>query len=446
MGRLVRHASFVVVVGLLLGFSGSVVAAEEPTKDPMQPLGLLLPMINNGDTRATPAGVAAALAQPLGNRALGSEVSAVVVADADEQVLFDTAGSTARVPASATKILTAAAVLTAFGPDHRLTTRVVRDGDSLVIVGAGDPSLRSVPSPGTTGPTIENLARRTAAALTAQGDAGPFRIVVDTSLFTGPQLASGWSRGDAQTCFVRPVVALMSAVPPGGACRPGVPPELAAAQDFADALTAAGIAVTGAPTTGVATPSTAPVAEVTSAPMAALVEEMLRDSDNVGAEMLAHLAGGQLLGDPSFAGGSAATAAALAQLGVPIAAMVLDDASGMSERNQVTMATVVSTLRAAASQEHATTLWPIVAGLPAAGFDGTLATRFTSEATDAARGEVRAKTGTLVGISALAGKVVTDNGELLTFAFVSNSTGSTLAARAALDQAATALASCGCAQ
>jgi D-alanyl-D-alanine carboxypeptidase/D-alanyl-D-alanine-endopeptidase (penicillin-binding protein 4) len=57
---------------------------------------------------------------------------------------------------------------------------------------------------------------------------------------------------------------------------------------------------------------------------------------------------------------------------------------------------------------------------------------------------VHAKTGTLTGVSSLAGTVVDRDGRLLVFAFTSNSVTDIYDARALLDNAATVLALCGC--
>jgi D-alanyl-D-alanine carboxypeptidase/D-alanyl-D-alanine-endopeptidase (penicillin-binding protein 4) len=89
---------------------------------------------------------------------------------------------------------------------------------------------------------------------------------------------------------------------------------------------------------------------------------------------------------------------------------------------------------------------PVLSGLPVAGFDGTLAKRYRTGPTVTAAGQVRAKTGTLNGVSALAGLVRTSGGRLLAFDVTADGvplTG-TLRAQAALDRVATALAACGC--
>jgi D-alanyl-D-alanine carboxypeptidase/D-alanyl-D-alanine-endopeptidase (penicillin-binding protein 4) len=123
--------------------------------------------------------------------------------------------------------------------------------------------------------------------------------------------------------------------------------------------------------------------------------------------------------------------------------VALQDASGLSPLDRV-QPRALARLLARVGQDPR--FAPVLSGLPVAGFDGTLADRYRTAPTAAAAGELRAKTGTLNGVSALAGLVRTRSGRLLAFDVTADGvplTG-TLAAQAALDRVATALAACGC--
>jgi D-alanyl-D-alanine carboxypeptidase/D-alanyl-D-alanine-endopeptidase (penicillin-binding protein 4) len=175
--------------------------------------------------------------------------------------------------------------------------------------------------------------------------------------------------------------------------------------------------------------------------MSLLVERMLSRSDNDLAEALAR-AVALAQGEPaSFAGAAAAVGAVLAGLG--ITGVDLDDGSGLSRSNRLQPASLTRLLARAGSEDR---FAPLLAGLPVAGFDGTLARRYRTGPGVPAAGVVRAKTGTLDGVSALAGLVQTADGRLLAFDLTADGVplGATRGAEAALDRLAAALASCGC--
>lgn len=357
------------------------------------------------------------------------------------ELLYDLDANAALIPASTMKVITAVAVLDALGPDHRFTTQVVSTAPGqLVLVGGGDPLLMSdqtsyAHAATVTLPTLTELATQTATALQAQGVA-EVSLGFDDSMFTGPNWHPDWDPADRQ--FAAPVSALVVDEASG---QPGIEsPSPAAAQAFAAALQAAGIAVTGAPAPASGADGTL-LAKIDSAPVSLLVQEMLVYSNNFVAEMLAHqvaLVNGQ---PGSFEGGAAAATSILQELGVWREGQQIADGSGLSTNNRLTPAGLVAALQLAAERpELAATL----AGMPVGCATGTLTNRFTDERSVAARGQVRAKTGTLNKVSGLAGYTRTADGAVLAFAFIGNDLPTDRDVRAWFDHVGAALAGCDC--
>jgi D-alanyl-D-alanine carboxypeptidase/D-alanyl-D-alanine-endopeptidase (penicillin-binding protein 4) len=414
-----------------------------PTPDPPSPPPPVLAAPVDGPAQ-TAAGVARVLARPLADPRLGGRVAATVVDAETGEVLLDRSADAYVMPASAAKLVTAAAVLGTGEPDRRLATRLVagsRPGE-VVLVGGGDATLSAATGGAPT--TYEGAPRLAtlAAAARRAGVRKVTRVVVDGSLFTGPRLAPGWDPVDIGGGYVAPITALML---DGGRQGPGIrarsaEPDLAAGRALAAAL--------GAPAAPVVR-GTAPagarlLGEVRSQSIARVVEQMLLASDNVLAETLARqvaLAEGR---PASFAGAVAASRAVLGRLGLPAGGERLVDGSGLSLTDRVTPALLVALLRLAAGPDRPE-LRALLSGLPVSGYDGTLDDRFRGPAAPAA-GQVRAKTGTLTGVSSLAGLVRGAGGRLLAFAVVADrvAPAGTLGAEAALDTVAAALAKCGC--
>jgi D-alanyl-D-alanine carboxypeptidase/D-alanyl-D-alanine-endopeptidase (penicillin-binding protein 4) len=130
-------------------------------------------------------------------------------------------------------------------------------------------------------------------------------------------------------------------------------------------------------------------------------------------------------------------------LGIPTAGAHLSGGSGLGSGNEVSAQALATLLVLAASPQHPE-LRALLSGLPVAGASGTLADRFATGRERSGLGVVRAKTGTLTGASSLSGTVVDADGRQLGFVILADRVTSTLAARAALDDAASALAACGC--
>ena len=315
-------------------------------------------------------------------------------------------------------------------------------------MGAGDATLTTQAGSPEAYPrraSLAELALGTAATLTAQGVTS-VTLAYDASLFAGPLVNPEWQPGYVPSGVVAPVSALSV---DGGRATLGrdervSDPALTAATRFAAALSAAGIAVAGAPVPAVAPDGAEVIAGVQSPTVAQLVELMLVDSDNDVAEALLRLVGAENGTVPAdVASSTAAVVDANGRAGVEVAGVSLRDGSGLARSNAVPARTLGSVLDIAADDP---TLSPVIAKLPVAAFSGTLHDRFDNAADQGGAGVVRAKTGTLNGVSSLSGTVVSAEGRLLAFAFMADQVplASTLDARAAFDAAAAALAGCGC--
>ncbi|MEV8627051.1 D-alanyl-D-alanine carboxypeptidase/D-alanyl-D-alanine-endopeptidase [Streptomyces sp. NPDC051079] len=385
---------------------------------------------------ARPVDWAAVLVPLLADPGLGPLRTASVVDATTGRQLYGEGAGTPMTPASTVKIATAAAALSALGPDHRIGTTTVGtpDGRTVTLVGGGDPTLDKA--------RLKALADATARALKTRGAApGPVRLTYDTSLYRGPALHPIGPNEN-----LAPLSALMTDEGRLDGSHSGPAPRTAdpagdTATAFAGLLRAAGVTVQGTPAPGHAPrgPQARPLARTDSAPLADLVERTLTHSDNDLAEALARqtaLAHKQ----PAGADGAAkAVHAELARLGLPLAGARFADGSGLDRRDRVSAALLTGILTRAADPAHPA-LRPVLTGLPVGGFSGTLAGRFGTDATARGAGVVRAKTGTLTGVNTLAGTVVTADGRLLAFAFLAGRTSSPDTAQPALDRLSAALA------
>ncbi|MFZ8978078.1 MAG: D-alanyl-D-alanine carboxypeptidase/D-alanyl-D-alanine endopeptidase [Candidatus Nanopelagicales bacterium] len=402
---------------------------------PVGPAGPVLPLPDDAPTGA-PGDVASALDPILDDPALGGAVGAIVLDGVTGAVLYQREAAMPRSIASNQKVFTALAILDALGAEGRIETTVAWDPDSatLTIVGAGDPTLATVAA---TGSSLAELADQIAGQIPQD-----VSLKYDTSLFDGPVIAPGWSPDYPALGIAAPVSPLIvdrARTGSDGARSPDP------ARDAADAL-AALLADRGVNVSDVSPgpASGAVIATTVSVPVAAMVETMLTESDNDMAEILAHLAGAEATGVGSFASGAEATLATLQSLAIPVSGAEFVDGSGLSYEDIASPLTLASALTLTTGATSPAWTWPIVLGLPVAGLTGTLADRFDAADTRRGAGFVRAKTGTLIGVSTLAGTVGDADGRLLVFAFMSDGTTDVESSRDVLDRAAAAIAACGC--
>jgi D-alanyl-D-alanine carboxypeptidase/D-alanyl-D-alanine-endopeptidase (penicillin-binding protein 4) len=351
------------------------------------------------------------------------------------------------LPASTNKLTTAVAVLAVRGPNYRIPTKAVAGNSpgEVVLVGGGDPTL-AINKTGSY-PGAARLDRLAAQVKNALGGTAPTKVTVDSSLFTGP-VYGPWDGDIAYNGYAGPAVALMTdgarvnpkqVKPPAARYKQ---PDIAAGQAFAKAL--------GLPTAAVAR-GTVPagarqLGQVRSVPIGRMVEVMLAESDNVIAEMLSRQVALAKNQPASYAGAAKAVKGVLTGLGLPATEIKLSDGSGFSRADRLTPSLLTDLLRLAADPAHPE-LHGVFSGLPVAGWSGTLRERYREPAagSQAGAGLVRAKTGTLRGVNAIAGIVLDADGRLLAFAVMADAVQvGQDAAQNALDRIAAKLATCGC--
>jgi D-alanyl-D-alanine carboxypeptidase/D-alanyl-D-alanine-endopeptidase (penicillin-binding protein 4) len=409
---------------------------------------------------ATSAGVARAIKPVIGSSAFGPRLGVLVTDIGSGHVLFASNATLGFAPASTTKLATSIAALQVLGPGARFTTTVVTGGGrSIVLVGGGDPTLAAGAPPAAEYPqpaTLRDLAKRTAQALIARGW-HTVRLGYDSFLYPGPVLGPAWRASYVTTGNVSAITAL--SVDQGRVTARGAPadnesssgpraadPPAVAAAAFASFLSADGIRVRGTASIAAAPAHARTVASVESPPLIEIVQWMLEQSNNVIAENLARhvaIATGQ---QPSFSGGAAAVTSVLHRLGVT-GTMTLYDGSGLSPDDRIAPVTLIQLIRLASSHPR---LRPVLTGLPVEGFSGTLMRGGSvfGLGSKPGFGVVRAKTGNLTTVAALAGTAYAKNGQLLAFAVmadhISKAPGALQRAATAMVNLATALAGCGC--
>jgi D-alanyl-D-alanine carboxypeptidase/D-alanyl-D-alanine-endopeptidase (penicillin-binding protein 4) len=177
-----------------------------------------------------------------------------------------------------------------------------------------------------------------------------------------------------------------------------------------------------------------------SEPLGDVVRRLNKHSNNFVAEQILKALGAEAQGPPgTWPKGIAAVEAFLAEAGLPRGSYLMKNGSGLNDANRFSARQTVALL------ELMWRRFPLapefVGALPVAARDGTI--RWRLEGTDAA-GRLRAKTGTLTGVSALSGYAESRGGERLAFAIVVNDhPGRTADAVRAVDAMAAAVAAGG---
>jgi len=196
-----------------------------------------------------------------------------------------------------------------------------------------------------------------------------------------------------------------------GTGTPAADPSAHAAAVMTQLLVARGVQIGGLARSGPTPAGSAGLIDIASMPVSALVGETLTFSDNTSAEILVKEIGLKVAGVGSTAAGTKAVTDWATAKGYPMAGVVVLDGSGLGDGNRLTCDLIAAVLRRGGPTG------PLAAGLAVPGKPGTLQDRFAG---DEWAQRLRAKTGTLLNVTALSGWLATRPGATLDFEIVEN--------------------------
>ena len=316
------------------------------------------------------------------------------------KTLYSWSAKQKRVPASNQKLLLSMALLDRMKARTTLETsargRNVKAGKlrgNLYVVGRGDPTVSSGPSYASSLPLKATYIGRLARKIKASGVRRiGGRVVGAHSYFAHDWWASGW-----KSFYPSSEVALPAALNLNGNTLKGrhiADPEKRLAKALTKRLRSIGVRVGRKPKTGGVPPAYARnlIAKVQSPRLSSMLRYMNRTSSNFFAEVLGKLLAARRSGPPgTIAKGASGIRAWAARYNVRVRA---HDSSGLSSANRISPKGMTRLLRVAHNRSWGQRLRN---GL-ATGGQGTLEDRLHGV-------PVRAKTGTLSGISSLSGWV-----------------------------------------
>jgi D-alanyl-D-alanine carboxypeptidase/D-alanyl-D-alanine-endopeptidase (penicillin-binding protein 4) len=369
---------------------------------------------------ATASGGLASLQADLGHQlALAGRGSGAYVYDLTaKQALFSERASALHPPASVEKLYTATSALALMGPSARLSTSVLGTGrlapggvweGNLYLRGGGDPTFGSSSfinaHYGGEGGSVGTLARQLVRSDGIHQVTGS--VFGDESHLDS--LRGEPSSGYAPDPFLEGTLSgLAFNRGASGSERGPHAPAAYAARELWRALRADGVRIHGSSRAAVTPPGAAQVAQVSSPTIRQLLGLMLPQSDNYFAETLIKDLGAHYGGAGTTAAGAGVVRRTIASL-VGIHPQVVDG-SGLS-RSDLTSPQQVADLLVKLAP---TAVGSVLRGeLAVAGRTGTLKTRMRQTA---AAGRCEGKTGSLIGVSNLAGYCQSEDGHLLAFA------------------------------
>lgn len=185
---------------------------------------------------------------------------------------------------------------------------------------------------------------------------------------------------------------------------------------FMECLSKAGVRVDGCLVGGMTQGGANVLAVHRSKPLAVILRDLNKHSNNFVAEQLLKAVSAHTLGPPgTTAGGASLAAAFLRSVAADSAAFRVADGSGLSRENRLTTRTILSVVRRMLGDFGAAP--EFVSSLSVGGIDGTLGRRMDE---NDLRGAVRAKTGLLDGVTAISGILHTRSRGGFLFSMIAN--------------------------
>ncbi len=324
-----------------------------------------------------------------------------VVAVETGEVIYEKNSRKLHHPASTTKLFTAATALAKLGSDYQFETTLYADAivkgevvGNIYLKGRADPVLQP-----------QDIVKLGDALLQMGVKSIQGNIVVDETYLDAVWEGPGWMRDDRPLWIsalsireIEPDASKMSRA-------------LACGHLLKTTLMEKGVSLIGNVVAGTVSSEAHAIAKHLSPPLADVLKLMNKPSDNWIAELVFKTIGAEVTGEPgTWKKGREAIAEFIAEIMDEPPAHRFVDGSGLSRYNLLNAELLTRLL---VYMYHNFELMPeYLASLPIAGVDGTLKNRMQGVSAEKV---LRAKTGTLSGVSALAGYTLTADDEVFAF-------------------------------
>jgi len=396
----------------------------------------------------------------LSNRLFSTGYGISIRDNTDGTILFESNAQNSMLPASLTKLYTAASTAITLDPDARFVTKVKYLNNNVYLVGGADPQLGTESNP--TQADLADLAKETAQKL-KEFNVFEVNVFIDDAILGPLQRPADWE----DTYFQSSEIHLISALnidDPSAPAKAPVDPSITTGQKFAFYLIKNNIKVNGLVSRKNTPKDAFELSTQYSKSVSQLIEDTLMISNNQDAEILARVTSLVSENDPSTKAATELVLKDVELLGISSVDNAITDASGLSRSNKISPSDLSEIIYKSIKNPVITKVnkgetskfmitpilpitpdpWSVFTGLPTGHGLGTMKKRF-DENNSAGRGVVRAKTGSLNRVITLAGTITTRDNVFLSFAILVNRVEEPENVREAIDNLLNELAECNCA-